>query len=34
MKEIHLCTGYADDDAVRKAAFEAGADSVIQKDLS
>ena len=33
MKEIHLCTGYADDDEVRKAAFAAGADSVIQKEF-
>ena len=29
--EVHLCTGFADDDSVRSAAFAAGADSVIKK---
>jgi len=34
IKEIHMCTGYADDEAVRRAALEAGADSVIKKTLA
>lgn len=31
LREVHLCTGFADDDAVRSAALAAGADSVIKK---
>lgn len=31
IKEIHLCTGYADDAEIRSAAFAAGATSVIGK---
>ncbi len=31
MREIHLCTGFAEDQAIRAAALAAGADSVIKK---
>jgi len=33
LKEVHMCTGYADDESIRQAAMDAGADSVIQKEL-
>ncbi|MBN1283197.1 MAG: hybrid sensor histidine kinase/response regulator [Proteobacteria bacterium] len=31
LREIHMCTGFAHDDTIRRAAMAAGADSVIQK---
>ncbi len=33
IKEIHMCTGFFDNDDVRKAALAAGADSVIPKEI-
>lgn len=33
ISEIHLCTGFADDEEVKSAAFAAGATSVIGKDF-